>query len=114
MVGPHWAPLTYTLVFVIGFICPEWKMWRFTPFIHPFRGRHTGRKIQLELDEMVESLRLDKDDLDCVCVTDNASNNKCAVRRSEHLRQYFCDVHTLQLAIADTFSKIEGNIAQFL
>ena len=30
------------------------------------------------------------------------------IRESEYLEEYLCDNHTLQLAIRDTFDKVEG------
>ena len=45
---------------------------------------------------------------DKVCVSDNASNMKVALRHSEQLQEYYCNIHTLQLAIEDTFKNIHG------
>ena len=59
---------------------------------------------------------------DKVCVSDNASNMKVALRHSEQLREYYCNIHTLQLGIEDTFKNVHGmtgvlskgkNIAKF-
>ena len=33
---------------------------------------------------------------------------KDAMAQSYHLREYFCDIHTLQFGIEDTFNNIEG------
>jgi len=82
-------------------------MLRFTPFVHPFPGRHTGDRISIELDTMLESLEFD-DKTDKVCISDNAANMKVAIKRSQHLREYFCNIHTLQLSIVDTFKNIDG------
>ena len=40
-------------------IDPKWRMLRFTPFVHPFSGRHTGVRISLELDVMIDDLNFD-------------------------------------------------------
>ena len=91
----------------LSWIDPKWRMQRFTPFVHPFPGRHTGVRISLELDDMMDDLNFDMN-TDKVCVSDNASNMKVAMAQSYHLRDYFCDIHTLQLGIGDTFKNTEG------
>ena len=91
----------------LSWIDPKWRMLRFTPFVHPFPGRHTGVRISLELDQMLEDLKFDAK-TDKVCVCDNASNMKVAIAQSYHLREYFCNIHTLQLGVSDTFKDVHG------
>ena len=91
----------------MSWISPKWRMLRFTPFVHPFHGHHTGLRISLELDDMLEELGFEST-TDKVCVTDNAANMKVAIAESYHLREYFCNIHSLQLAINDTFKNVDG------
>lgn len=94
----------------VSWIDPKWRLLRFTPFVHPFPGRHTGDRICVELDDMVDDLKFDPT-TDKVCVSDNASNMKVALRLSDHLREYFCRIHTIQLGIEDTFKNVPGMTA---
>ena len=55
---------------------------RWTPFIRHFRERHSGKAIELGLDEMLDDLGLLTYDLVKYCVADNASNMKKAIRES--------------------------------
>ena len=41
-------------------------------------------------------------------VNDNASNQKLAIKLSEHLKPYYCDLHTVQLSVRDTFKDVPG------
>ena len=91
----------------LSWINLKWEMLRFTPFVHPFPGRHTGNRISVELDDMFEELQFDAT-TDKVCVSDNAANMKVALKKSDHLREYFCNIHTLQLGIEDTFKNVDG------
>ena len=91
----------------VSWIDPYWKMLRFTPYVQPFPGRLTGVRISLELDEMIDDLKFAVE-TDKVCVCDNASNMKVAIAKSNHLRDYFCNIHTLQLGINDTFKNVHG------
>ena len=105
----------------LSWVDQKFRLLRFTPFVHPFPGRHTGDRISIELDEMLRDLQFDPA-TDKVCVSDNASNMKVALRHSEQLREYYCNIHTLQLGIEDTFKNVHGmtgvlskakNIAKF-
>ena len=90
------------------FIDKSWKLHRYTPYIKPFPDRHTGVNIHLELDSMIDALGLKTDDIALYAVNDNASNMKLGIRLSENLIQYFCDIHTLQLGVEDTFREVTG------
>ena len=91
----------------ISWIDPDWNMLRFTPFVQPFPGRHTGVRISMELDDMIDDLDFNVE-TDKVCVCDNASNMKVAIAKSFHVREYFCNIHTLQLGVIDTFKNVVG------
>ena len=91
----------------VSWIDPNWNMLRFTPFVHPFPGDHTGARICLELDDMIDDLDFNVE-TDKVCVCDNASNMKVAIAKSYHVREYFCNIHTLQLGVVDTFKNVDG------
>jgi hypothetical protein len=54
---------------------------------------------------MIEQLGLMGSTILKVAVNDNASNAKKAISLSEFLIQYLCKIHTLQLAITDTYKK---------
>ena len=91
----------------VSWIDPDWNMLRFTPFVKPFPGRHTGVRISLQLDDMIDDLDFNVE-TDKVCVCDNASNMKVAIAKSFHVREYFCNIHTLQLGVIDTFKNVAG------
>ena len=74
----------------------------------PFPARHTGKNIALGLDAMLEDLQLDSEDWELFAVSDNAANAKLGVRMSQHLKQYLCSIHTLELGVKDTFKKTPG------
>ena len=90
------------------FIDKSWKLHRYTPYIKPFPGRHTGVNIALKLDSMIDTLGLKKDDISLYAVNDNAANMKLGIRLSDNLIQYCCDIHTLQLAVDGTFREVIG------
>ena len=74
----------------------------------PFPASHTGNNISLGLDAMVEGLGLDGDQWELFSVNDNAANVKLGIKLSRHLKQYLCDIHTLELGVKDTFKKVSG------
>ena len=41
-------------------------------------------------------------------MNDNASNMKVAIKKSKYLTEFNCTIHTLQLAVEDTFKKCHG------
>ena len=92
----------------VQFIDDDFKLHRYTPFCKKFEGKHTGQNIAIELDKMIESLKLDINELERWCVNDNASNQKVAIRLCKYLEVYFCDLHTMQLAIRDSFKDVPG------
>ena len=81
---------------------------RWTPYVAPFPASHTGNNISLGLDAMVEGLGLDGDQWELFSVNDNAANVKLGIKLSRHLKQYLCDIHTLELGVKDTFKKVSG------
>ena len=102
------AGWTFIYVSDSSLLDKSFKLHRFTPYIKPFPDRHTGVNIALELDNMIESLGLNNDNIALYTVSDNAANMKLGIRLSEHLIQYNCDIHTLQLAVEDTFKDVTG------
>ena len=92
----------------VHFIDKDWNLHRFTPFVAPFPANHTGKNIGLGLDAMVEALGLTDGDWELFSVNDNASNMKLGIKLSRHLKQYLCDIHTLELAVKDTFKNVPG------
>ena len=73
-----------------------------------FPDRHLGTRIALELDKMIEELGLDDLSIDQWSTNDNAANMIKSIRESVYLKQYLCDIHTLQLAINDAFKDVDG------
>ena len=53
-----------------------------------FPGRHTGERIALKLDKMIEELGLDDLKIRKWSVNDNASNQKKAIQDSAYLEEY--------------------------
>ena len=81
---------------------------RFSPYVAPFSARHTGKNISIGLDAMIEELGLDNGQWELFAVSDNAANVKLGIKLSEHLKQYFCSIHTLELGVKDTFKNVPG------
>ena len=57
---------------------------------------------------MLEKFGLDNIDWDLFSVNDNASNMKLGIKLSKYLTEYNCDIHTLELAIKDSFEGTPG------
>ena len=91
-----------------SFIDHLWKLHNWTPFVRHFPGSHTGLRIAITLDSMIEELCFDNKSIVKYSVNDNAANQKKAIRESKYLIEYNCDLHTLQLAINDTFKEVDG------
>ena len=92
----------------LHFIDKSWSLYRFTPYVAPFPARHTGLNISVGLDAMIEELGLDDGDWELFSVNDNAANVKLGIKLSTYLKEYFCSIHTLELAVKDTFSNVPG------
>ena len=71
-----------------SFIDHNWRLHRWTPFVRHFPGRHTGERIALKLDNMIEELGLDDLEIKKWSVNDNASNQKKAIEDSNYLQEY--------------------------
>ena len=41
-------------------------------------------------------------------INDNAANVKLGIKMSMYLKQYLCDIHTLELSVKDTFKNTVG------
>ena len=57
---------------------------------------------------MVEELGLVGEQWELFAVNDNAANVKLGIKLSLHLNQYLCDIHTIELAVKDTFKNVPG------
>ena len=57
---------------------------------------------------MIQELNLLSEDIDLTCVNDNASIMKLGIKLTPGLEQYFCNIHTLELANGATFKNVEG------
>ena len=73
-----------------------------------FFYRHSGVNISLGLDAMIESMGLEDERLKLWSVNDNASNMHVAIRESKYLEELNCGIHTLALAVSDTFKEVQG------
>ena len=91
-----------------SFIDQDFFMHRWTPFVKPFPAKHTGVNISLGLDRMIESLGLQGGNRKLWSVNDNARNMKVGIKESQYLTEYNCTIHTLQLAVNDSFKQVPG------
>ena len=57
---------------------------------------------------MIRELKLLSNDIDLTCVNYNASNMKLGIKLTLGPKQYFCDIHTLELADGATLKNIEA------
>lgn len=92
------------------FITSDWELLNFTPYVHPFPERHTGKNISLVLDKLIEHLGLDILDLHLFSVNDSASNMIKGIRDSRYLVQYTCDIHKIENVIKDALKKTPGMV----
>lgn len=94
------------------FINASMELIKLVPFIQYFGdNRHTGYNIKLMMDQFLRVIGMDGDQVAKVCVTDNASNNKVMFRLSNGvLTAYYCNIHTMQLAIEEVFKLTIINI----
>ena len=90
----------------IHFIDKNWILHRWTPFVAPFPASHTGNNIALGINDMVEEFGLAGPQWELFSV--NAANVNLGIKLSRHLNQYLCDIHTLELAVKDTFKNTLG------
>lgn len=57
---------------------------------------------------MIESLGLHEEKIKLFSINDNASNMRVAIRESAYLEELNCGIHTLSLAVGDTFKDVQG------
>ena len=78
---------------------------KIVPFVQYFGdNKHSGYNIKLLMDQFLQVIGMERDQVAKVCVTDNASNNKVMFRLSGgNLTAYYCNIHTMQLAIEQVF-----------
>ena len=96
------------LSLTIQLIDCDWNLLCFTPFVRPFPGNHSGVNIAVCLDGMIEELGIDSTAWELFSVNDNASNMKLGIKLSKYLNEYNCDIHTLELAVKDSFKNTVG------
>ena len=72
------------------------------PFCAYFPVSHSGANIKVEIDRMIQELRLNYPELSKYVIHDNASNAKKAFKLHEYLEQLFCLNHTMELALGDS------------
>lgn len=86
------------------FINAEMELIKIVPFVQYFgENRHTGYNLKVMMDQFIEAIGMSGDVVAKTCVTDNASNNKVMFRLTDNLDAYYCNIHTMQLAIEDVF-----------
>ena len=54
---------------------------------------------------MIDDLDFDVE-MEKLCVCNNASNMKLAITKYFHVREYFCNIHTLQLGVINTLKML--------
>ena len=57
---------------------------------------------------MIEALGLQEEKIKLWSINDNASNMHVAIRESNYLEELNCGIHTLSLAVGDTFKNVQG------
>ena len=93
------------------FINAEMELIKVVPFVQYFGdNRHTGYNLKLMMDQFIEAIGMTGDSVVKTCVTDNASNNKVMFRLSDNLDSYYCNIHTMELAIDRVFELTIINI----
>ena len=64
--------------------------------------------ISLDLDTMIETMGLQENNIKLWSVNNNASNMHVAIRESKYLLELNFCIHTLSLAVSDTFKQVSG------
>ena len=64
--------------------------------------------ISLGLDAMIESMGMQEEKIKLYSVNDNASNMRVAIMESKYLEELNCAIHTISLAVTDTFKSVQG------
>ena len=64
--------------------------------------------ISLGLDAMIVAMGLNEEKIKLWSVNDNAGNMKVAIRESQYLEELNCAIHTISLAVTDTFKGTQG------
>ena len=63
---------------------------------------------------MIESLGLQEEKIKLWSINDNAANMHVAIRESKYLEELNCGIHTISLAVSDTFKDVQGTNPVFL
>jgi len=86
------------------YINEEFQLVKLVPFIQYFgENRHTGKNLQLMMDQFMEVLGLNHDEFLKFVVCDNASNNVVMIRLTDGILEYYCAIHTMALCVKDIF-----------
>lgn len=88
------------------YIDEDFNLNNWTPFVKPFPGSHTGERIKVKLENMIDNFEL-PEDVDMWSVHDNAANVRLAVSMSD-LVEFTCKNHTIQLSVNDAFAECTG------
>ena len=79
------------------------------PFVKYFEKKHSGDNIAIGLDNMIRSMGFHYNQgLKMFSVNDNASNFRSAIKKSVYLEEINCFIHTVQLAVKDSFKQANG------
>jgi len=107
------SPSLFSIIaLTIHFTDREFNQRKFVLYAEYFgTRRHTGENIQFALNTMFKESGLDGADVSRYILMDNASNNKrCATLFDGEHTVIWCYIHSLQLAIKDTFKIKVGHI----
>ena len=86
------------------YINDDFQLVKLVPFIQYFgENRHTGKNLQLMMDQFMEVLGLDDPEFLKFVVCDNASNNVVMIRLTNGVIEYYCAIHTMSLCVKDIF-----------
>ena len=100
------------LCLTIHFITEDLNLLKFVPWCEYFGKRiHSGHNIKITLEDFLKAVELDNPDIKKTVVLDNAANNKLAIRLLANIEGVWCNIHTLQLSIKDTFKFTSGLVS---
>ena len=100
------------LYLTIHFITEDMTLLKFVPWCEYFGKRgHTGMNIKLTLEDFLEAAELNGPEISKNVVLDSAANNKLAIRLSDEIVGFYCNIHTLQLAVKDAMKLTLGLVS---
>ena len=62
----------------------------------------------IQLSHMSHRIHRVGEQWELFAVSDNAANVKLGIKLSMHLNQYLCNIHTIELAVKNTFNNVPG------